>query len=87
MKGVWLAPASGHTSTSGFAPMDQLASPGDMESMLKTILLIIMTLAFGGVVERVGVRDQLITPIIIIAFAYLDIRMIPSDAPASPTDA
>ena len=64
LEGVWLALASGYTSTSGFAPMDMLASRGGMESMLNTIWLIISALAFGGVVEKVGVLDRLITPII-----------------------
>lgn len=64
LKGIWLALASGYTSTSGFAPMDQLASRGGMESMLNTIWLIVTALAFGGVVERAGVLDKLITPII-----------------------
>lgn len=64
LKGVWRALASGYTSTSGFAPMDQLASRGGMESMLNTIWLIITALAFGGVVEKAGVLDKLITPVI-----------------------
>ena len=64
LKGIWLALASGYTSTSGFQPMDQLASRGGMESMLNTIWLIVTALAFGGVVEKAGVLDKLITPII-----------------------
>ena len=64
LKGVWLALASGYTSTSGFAPMDMLATRGGMDSMLNTIWLIVSALAFGGVVEKVGVLDRLITPII-----------------------
>lgn len=64
LKGVWQALASGYTSTSGFEPMDQLASRGGMESMLNTIWLIITALAFGGVVEKAGVLEKLITPII-----------------------
>lgn len=64
LKGVWLALASGYTSTSGFAPMDQLASRGGMDAMLNTIWLVITALAFGGVVEKAGVLDQLITPLI-----------------------
>ncbi|MBM5571619.1 MULTISPECIES: Na+/H+ antiporter NhaC [Deefgea] len=63
-KGVWLALASGYTSTTGFAPMDLLATRGGMDSMLNTIWLIVTALAFGGVVEKVGVLDRLITPII-----------------------
>jgi NhaC family Na+:H+ antiporter len=64
LKGVWLALATGYTSTSGFAPMDMLASRGGMESMLNTIWLIVTALGFGGVVEKAGVLDRLITPII-----------------------
>ena len=64
LKGVWLAMASGYTSTSGFEPMDALASRGGMDSMLNTIWLIVTALAFGGVVEKAGVLDRLITPII-----------------------
>jgi NhaC family Na+:H+ antiporter len=64
LKGVWLALANGYNSTSGFAPMDMLASRGGMESMLNTIWLIVTALGFGGVVEKAGVLDRLITPII-----------------------
>jgi NhaC family Na+:H+ antiporter len=56
--------ASGYTSTSGFEPMDQLASRGGMDSMLNTIWLVVTALAFGGVVEKTGVLDRLIAPII-----------------------
>jgi NhaC family Na+:H+ antiporter len=64
LKGVWLALAGGYKSSSGFAPIDQLASRGGMASMLNTIWLIITALAFGGVVEKAGVLDKIITPII-----------------------
>src|SRR6516164_8759370 len=37
---------------------------GGMNSMLNTIWLVIAALAFGGVVEKAGVLDRLITPII-----------------------
>jgi NhaC family Na+:H+ antiporter len=64
LKGVWLALASGYTSVTGFAPIDKLATRGGMDSMLNTIWLIVSALAFGGVVEKAGVLDRLITPII-----------------------
>jgi len=64
LKGVWLALASGYKSSSGIASLDMLASRGGMDSMLNTIWLIITALAFGGVVEKAGVLDRLITPII-----------------------
>jgi len=64
LKGVWLALASGYRSSSGVASLDLLASRGGMDSMLNTIWLIITALAFGGVVEKAGVLERLITPII-----------------------
>jgi Na+:H+ antiporter, NhaC family len=64
LKGVWLAFASGYVSTTGIADIDLLLSRGGMESMLDTIWLVIAALAFGGVVEKAGVLDRLISPII-----------------------
>jgi NhaC family Na+:H+ antiporter len=64
LKGVWLALASGYSSTTGDAGIDQLISRGGMASMLNTIWLIITALAFGGVVEKVGVLERLINPIV-----------------------
>jgi NhaC family Na+:H+ antiporter len=63
-KGVWLALASGYTASSGHEAIDLLASRGGMDGMLNTIWLIITALAFGGVVEKAGVLDRLITPIV-----------------------
>jgi NhaC family Na+:H+ antiporter len=67
IKGVWLALASGYTSTTGDPALDQLASRGGMASMLSTIWLIITALAFGGVVEKAGVLDRLIAPVLAAA--------------------
>ena len=64
LKGVWLALASGYDGTTGHAAIDQLVSRGGMESMLNTIWLIIAALAFGGVVEKAGVLERLIAPLI-----------------------
>jgi NhaC family Na+:H+ antiporter len=64
LKGVWLALADGYRSNTGNADIDQLISRGGMESMLNTVWLIITALSFGGVVEKVGVLDRLITPIV-----------------------
>ena len=47
LKGVWLALASGYNSTTGFAPMDMLATRGGMDSMLNTIWLIVTALAMA----------------------------------------
>jgi NhaC family Na+:H+ antiporter len=67
IKGIWLALASGYVSTTGQPAIDQLVTRGGMASMLNTIWLIITALAFGGVVEKAGVLDRLITPIIAVA--------------------
>jgi NhaC family Na+:H+ antiporter len=64
LKGAWLALASGYTSTTGYEAIDMLASRGGMERMLDTIWLIIVALAFGGVVEKSGVIERLIAPVL-----------------------
>ena len=64
VKGIWLALASGYQSSTGRADLDLLVTRGGMENMLSTIWLIITALGFGGVVEKAGVLDRLITPII-----------------------
>ena len=64
VKGVWLALASGYKSDTGYAAIDLLVSRGGMESMLNTIWLVITALAFGGVVEKAGVLERLMAPVI-----------------------
>jgi NhaC family Na+:H+ antiporter len=64
LKGVWIALSGGYTLTTAYPAIDHLVSRGGMASMLNTVWLIIAALAFGGVVERAGVLDRLITPII-----------------------
>ncbi|HEX4570426.1 MAG TPA: Na+/H+ antiporter NhaC family protein [Dongiaceae bacterium] len=64
VKGVWLAFASGYHLKTGDPALDQLVSRGGMSSMLETVWLIIAALAFGGVVEKAGVLDRLMAPII-----------------------
>jgi Na+:H+ antiporter, NhaC family len=64
LKGTWLAFASGYVSTTGVADIDQLLSRGGMDSMLNTVWFVMAALAFGGVVEKAGVLDKLISPVI-----------------------
>jgi Na+:H+ antiporter, NhaC family len=64
IKGVWAALGSGYVSTTGHEMVDRLATRGGMESMLKTIWLIMAAFAFGGVAEKIDVLNWLITPII-----------------------
>ena len=63
IKGVWEALARGYISTTGHPMVDQLTTRGGMSSMLMTIWLVIAAFAFGGVADRIGVLDRLITPI------------------------
>ena len=63
-KGVWLALASGYKASTGTPAIDVLVTRGGMDSMLNTIWLVITALAFGGVVEKAGVLDRLIAPVI-----------------------
>jgi NhaC family Na+:H+ antiporter len=67
IKGVWIALATGHVSTTGEPAFDLLLSRGGMASMLGTIWLILAALAFGGIVEKAGVLDRLIGPLIAAA--------------------
>jgi Na+:H+ antiporter, NhaC family len=76
LKGIWLALAGGYTSTTGFAPLDQLASRGGMASMLDTIWLVMAALAFGGIAEKAGVLERVIRPI--IAAANTSIALVAS---------
>lgn len=64
LKGVWQAMATGFVSQTAVAPVDTLLSRGGMSSMMGTIWLIISALGFGGIAERAGVLDVLITPLI-----------------------
>jgi NhaC family Na+:H+ antiporter len=64
LKGVWLALASGYSARTGYPVIDQLVTRGGMDSMLGTIWLIITALAFGGVVEKAGVLERLMAPVI-----------------------
>ena len=64
LKGVWQAMATGFVSQTSVAPVDQLLTRGGMSSMLGTIWLIISALGFGGIAEKAGVLDVLITPLI-----------------------
>ena len=51
-------------ASTGNAAVDRLVTRGGMASMLNTVWLIITALAFGGVVEKAGVLERLITPVV-----------------------
>ncbi len=67
LKGVWATLSGGYVSSSGEPAIDQLLSRGGMASMLGTVWLILVALAFGGFIERAGVLERLIGPLIAAA--------------------
>jgi NhaC family Na+:H+ antiporter len=67
LKGVWATLASGYVSTTGEPAVDVLLTRGGMASMLGTVWLILVALAFGGFIERAGVLERLIGPMIAAA--------------------
>lgn len=64
IKGIWKAMATGFVSTTGVAGLDSFLTRGGMAYMLNTIWIIVAGLAFGGVVERIGLLHRLIEPVI-----------------------
>ncbi len=67
LKGVWQAMASGYVSTTGVARIDQFLSRGGMAYMLGIVWLVIVAQAFGGVIEKTGVLQRLIAPLVAAA--------------------
>ncbi len=64
LKGVWMALANGYVSESGDAAMDAILTRGGMASMMSTVWLIITALAFGATVEKAGLLNRLIDPLV-----------------------
>ena len=60
LAGVWLALSDGYVSASGNEAVDELLSRGGMSSMMNTIWLVLCAMAFGAVMERVGLLERLI---------------------------
>jgi len=64
LKGLWQAMATGYVSATGIPGLDDFLSRGGMAYMLDTIWLIAAALAFGGVIERLGLLHRLLEPVI-----------------------
>lgn len=67
LKGVWTAMASGYVSSTGEVKVDAFLTRGGMAYMLSIIWLVIVAQAFGGVIERIGVLQRLLAPIVAAA--------------------
>jgi NhaC family Na+:H+ antiporter len=64
IKAVWKAMATGFQANSGLPDVDALLSRGGMDSMIKTIWLIIAAVNFGTLLEEFGLLAKLIDPVI-----------------------
>jgi NhaC family Na+:H+ antiporter len=64
LKGFWQAMATGFVAATGSPGIDAFLSRGGMANMLNTIWLITAALAFGGVIERIGLLHRLFEPIV-----------------------
>jgi NhaC family Na+:H+ antiporter len=60
LKGVWMALFDGYVANTGNDVFDDLLSKGGMASMLNTVWLILSAMAFGGVIERLGLLERLV---------------------------
>jgi Na+:H+ antiporter, NhaC family len=63
LKGVWEAMASGFVPDTGLPKLDEIVGGGGMASMLTTVWLIMMALAFGGIMNACGFLARLIMPL------------------------
>jgi NhaC family Na+:H+ antiporter len=64
LKGVWSAMATGYGLNTDFPAVNSLFSRGGMASMLETVWLIMMAMAFGGVLEYTGLLARVLQPLV-----------------------
>lgn len=64
LKGSWAALANGYRAETGDAALDAILTRGGMASMMVTVWLIITALAFGAVMEKAGLLNRLIDPLV-----------------------
>jgi len=64
VQAIWKAMANGFTANTGIGEIDRLLSRGGMDSLLMTIWLIIGAVTFGALLERFGLIDRLVRPMI-----------------------
>lgn len=67
LQAVWTVMANGFSIDSGIGDIDRLLSRGGMDSMLLTIWLIIGAVTFGALLEKFGLFDRLVLPLIAAA--------------------
>jgi NhaC family Na+:H+ antiporter len=60
---VWKVMFDGYSSNTGYEALDSLLSRGGMSSMLNTVWLILCAMAFGSVMEQVGLLQRILASI------------------------
>lgn len=55
---------AGYVGDSGFEMVDELLTAGGLSSMLYSVSIVILAMAFGGVMERTGQMETLVAPIV-----------------------
>lgn len=67
LSGAWKALFDGYAAETGNEAVDSLISRGGMSSMLNTVWLILCAMAFGAVMETVGLLERLIRGVLSLA--------------------
>lgn len=67
LSGAWTALFNGYSAETGNAAVDDLISRGGMSSMLNTVWLVMCAMAFGAVMEKVGLLERLIRSVLAAA--------------------
>lgn len=67
LSGAWKSLFDGYKAQTGQAAVDALLSRGGMASMLNTVWLILCAMAFGAVMEKVGLLERLIRSVLAMA--------------------
>ena len=55
---------TGYVSTTGFPTIDELFSRGGMASLLTTVWLVLAALFFAAILERAGLLERLLMPVV-----------------------
>lgn len=64
LKAGWIALFNGYVSNTGNADLDSLLTRGGMSSMLNTVWLIICAMAFGSIMEHIGLLQRILQAIL-----------------------
>ena len=67
LSGAWMALFDGFKASTGNEVADELLTRGGMSSMLNTVWLILCAMAFGAVMEKVGLLERMVRSVLAAA--------------------